>query len=176
MPFRRGGFSRRKSSFVITNSIKNSVSLITAAAVGANSIDPIAIATDTGINAGVADVERGSKIFRIWLEILIAASATTTDGVTTLFDAYFMKNPGNNLTPPNPGTQGTSNEKRFIIKTWKGLTGARTEGYPAYHWRGWIKIPKTFQRMATDDRWILVARPQGVAIKTCSQAVYKWFK
>ncbi len=110
------------------------------------------------------------------MELWVYASATTTPGVTTGYDAYLIKNPGNNLTPPIPSTTGSSNEKKFIFKEWKGLTGARTEGSLPYSWRGWIKVPKRYQRMGADDRWQLVSIATGVNVIQCTNFVYKWYK
>ncbi len=160
----------------IINSIKNSAVFLSAVSTTANTTDAIAIATDTGINAGQADCERGCKIFRIWIELSYSLTAVAVDGTSTIMDIYLIKNPGNNLTVPNPGTQGTSNEKKFIIKTWRGLCGARSQGVAPYFWKGWVKIPKSYQRMGTDDRWQIVSRAVGVAGVICTQVIYKWYK
>ncbi len=62
-----------------------------------------------------------------------------------------MKNPGNNLTPPGVGSVGTSNEKKFVFKSWSQMTMRNQDGNPPYHWEGWVKVPKRYQRMGTDD-------------------------
>ncbi len=122
------------------------------------------------------DVSHGCKIFRVWVEMWISAGATVAEGVTTGVDAYIIKNPGNNLTNPAPGSVGTSNEKKFVFKTFKGLIASRKEGFPAYQWRGWVKIPKIYQRMATDDVLYFVHKPTGVQDLACLSFVYKWFR
>ncbi len=158
------------------DSIKNVNPAITATVAANNSTIGIAVATDTGINAGVADVERGSHIFKIWCEFWISASAESAVGISTVVDAFIWKNPGNNLTFPNPGTIGTSNEKKYIFRVFKGLTGARTQGYPGYSFRGWIKVPKHYQRMGTDDRIEFIVRATGADTVTCSNFIYKWYR
>ncbi len=175
MPARRFMVSRRRMMSPI-NSIKISPVQLQAVATGANTTSAIAIATDTGLTSGQADVEKGCKIFRVWLEFSYSLTGTVTDGVSTLMDAYMWKNPGNNLTAPNPGSQGTSNEKKFIFKTWRGLCGARSQGVAPYTWKGWIKIPKVYQRMGVDDRLEIITRAVGVAGVVCIGAVLKYYK
>ncbi len=157
------------------NSIKNVAPGINAAATGANTVLSLAIAVDTPITSASTQVKRGCKIFKFWFEMWIGASATAAAGVTQQFDGYIMKNPGANLTPPNPGSVGSSNEKKFVFRTWKGLVGSRVEGTPYYSFRGWIKIPKVYQRFGTDDVLQLVIRPSGTAVIVCHNAIYKWF-
>ncbi len=179
MSFRRGGFrqrnSRKRSLGNIVDSIKNIGSVFTASATGVKTIVNVAIAKDSPVTANVTEVKRGSKIFRIWLEIWIYASAEAVAGITHGIDFYIYKDPGANLTPPIPGTTGSSNEKKFIFKTWKGLIGARTQGSAPYTWKGWIRIPKIYQRMGTDDRIDLVFQSTGVNAILCTNTIYKWF-
>ncbi len=179
MSFRRRAFSRRGNRGrlgTLIDSNKNIRSLFTAAATGANTTVTVATAVDAAENTTTTQVTRGCKIFRIWLELWITASATAAEGVTTGVDAYIMKNPGANLTPPNPGTTGSSNEKKFIFKEWKGLIASRKEGFPAYTWRGWLKVPRVYQRMGADDTIVFMIRPTGVNALVCSNFVYKWYK
>ncbi len=178
MPYRQRGFSGRRprGNFNVLVSNKNMPNSFVAAAAGANTVVVIAQAVDSATNTGPTEVERGCKIFRVWIELWVYNSATTTVGVTTGIDMYIIKNPGDNLTVPNPGSVGTSNEKKFVFKTWKGLIGARTEGSPPYTFRGWVKIPKIYQRMGADDKLQLVIRPTGIAAIVCNNFIYKWFK
>ncbi len=178
MSFRQRGFSRRRQNRLgsVIDSNKNVVSLFTAAATGADTTIQLALTVDAAANTSVTEVTRGCKIFRIWVEMWVGTSATAVIGITNGFDAYILKNPGANLTPPAPGALGSSNEKKFAFKVWKGLTGARTEGTPYYFWKGWIKIPKVYQRMGADDTIDIIFRPTGANIITCINAVYKWFK
>ncbi len=179
MPYRRRGsyMGRRNSSpRNIVNSIKNDVSALTGLVDGANTVQNIAIATDTATTASTTSVDNGSIIKAIWIEFWISATAEVAVGVTNAVELYLSKNPGNNLTMPIPGTQGSSNEKKFIIKGWKGLVDARTQGFQPYSWKGWVKIPKVYQRMGTDDHWQLNILMSGVAGLICEHFVYKWYK
>ncbi len=177
MPFRRGGFSRRGGfPRPKVSSEKNQISQFTAFASGAKQGITIAQAVNAADNLIVTDVTRDCHIYKIWVEFWVSASAETAVGVTTGFDAYMFKNPGANLTSPVPGTVGSSNEKKFVFKTWKGLIGARTQGFPAYMWRGWVKVPKVYQRMGTDDLIQIVGVSTGVNAVFCHTFIYKWFK
>ncbi len=177
MPGRRFmGFQRRRPMRPIIDSVKNQPVFLAAVATGANTINDLAVATDTAPTANQAEVMKGSKIFRIWLELSYTLTATTVDGVSTVVDIYIIKNPGNNLTPPNPGTVGTSNEKKFIFKTWRHLVGARSQGVQPYSWKGWIKVPKIYQRMGTDDTIEVVSRATGIAGVICMNFIYKYYK
>ncbi len=136
----------------------------------------MAKSVDAAANLTATEVTRGSKIFKIWVEFWVEGTADVTIGTTNSIDLYIIKNPGANLTVPTPGTQGTSNEKKFVFKTWKGLIGpSRTNGQPMYNFRGWIKIPKPYQRMGADDNFSLVWISTGVAALVCHQFIYKWY-
>ncbi len=39
---------------------------------------------------------------------------------------------------------------------WSYMTMRNQDGNPPYHWEGWVKIPKIYQRMGTDDTWQFV--------------------
>ncbi len=149
---------------------------LTAGADGVNVNVTVAKAVNTPLSTVATDVSQGCKISAIWLELWVYASEEIIAGVTNAFDAYIIKNPGNNLTLPTPGSQGTSNEKKFIIKTWKGMMGARTQGALPYSWRGWIKIPKLYQRMGTDDIWNFFFVSNGTNAIVCTQFIYKWYR
>ncbi len=155
--------------------MKNVVNAFTTLAAGVGSLI-IARAVDSATLAVAVDVERACTIKAIWIEIWIYDSAESAVGVTSGIDFYIWKNAGNNLTAPIPGTEGTSNEKRFIFKSWKGLTGARTQGSPPYAWRGWIKIPRKYQRMASDDLFELRFNATGASKILCTNFIYKWYK
>ncbi len=86
-----------------------------------------------------------------------------------------MKNPGNNLTSPTPRTEGSSNEKKFIFKTWNYMTMRNQDGNPPYHWEGWVKIPKRYQRFGADDNLIITTACTNAAAHFSCMALYKWY-
>ncbi len=167
---------RRSNLGTIVDSNKNSVSLLVSGASGTTVATDLVIAVDSASNTSVKEVTRGCKIKAIWLEYTARLSATTTVGVSTLFEAYLMKNPGDNLTGPSPASTGSSNEKKFIFREWKSFLGAQTEGSNPYHFRGWIKIPRIYQRFGADDTLQFIYRSTGLASVYCMRAIYKWYK
>ncbi len=178
MPFRqRVSYGRRRGNSLsrIIDSNKNIVPNLTACVAGTRVGVTIAQAVDAPAGATAIEVKRGSVIKAMWLELWYSLSAEPTVGVSTIIDAYIWKNTGTNLTPPNPGTVGTSNEKKWVLKNWKGIVGARTQGFPAYTWKGWIKIPRGFQRMAQDDVWQLQFLATGTNGLACTNVIYKWY-
>ncbi len=174
MPFRqRGSYGRRRrSGLSVINSIKNQPNFVDGVATATNLSRTIALAVSSPDNTVSTEVENGSKIFRFYFEWwYYGLSAGNTNDIV---DAYIIHNPGTNLTLPNPGSVGTSNEKKFVFKTWKGLGGNKSLGGQPYSWRGWIKVPRTLQRMGTDDAIQFVVRSPTTG-NSCFHAVYKWF-
>ncbi len=176
MPFRQRGFSRRGGNLPrnVGNSIKNvhnNQAGITAALLTLNLAKAVTAPDPTVTN----DVSHGCIIKAIWLVLDCCGLGGT--GVLNVFDAYLMKNPGANLTGPLPVSQGGSNEKKFIIKTWRQMIMRNQDGIYPYHWEGWIKIPKRYQRMGTDDRWDFgIACTAALTGHVSTQAIYKWYR
>ncbi len=176
MPFRRRGSYGRSRMGPVSVTNKNNPSLLTAGVAGTQQNITLARAVDSATNAVTVDVQRGCVIKAIWLEFWANGTASTPpiDSVSSIIDVYMMKNPGANLTPPVPSTQGSSNEKKFIFKTWKGILTNRSQGTPLYNWRGWIKIPKLYQRFGADDLLQLVVIFSGQDGLLCNTSIYKW--
>ncbi len=133
----------------------------------------LAKAVDTPTTAVVTEVKRGSTIKNIWLSLDVCGLAATGVLQTTSF--YMWKNPGDNLTNPAPRTEGSSNEKKFIFKSWNAMTMRNQDGNTPYHWEGWIKIPRRYQRMGTDDQIALTFLTTTAAGHGSLQCIYKWY-
>ncbi len=167
----RGGF-RRALALRPVDSIKNVRYL--EASVGITAVNTvIANAVDTPTTAVTNDVKRGCSIKAVWISLDICGLAGT--GVLQTTTCYLMKNPGANLTPPTPRTEGSSNEKKFIFKTWNYMTMRNQDGNPPYHWEGWVKIPKRYQRFGTDDQLQLVFACTTAAGHLSLMSLYKWY-
>ncbi len=167
---------RRSGLGSVIDSNKNVVDVVVATVAAAQTNTDLVIAVDAAANTSRKEVTRGCKIFKIWLEFSIRLAETQVVGVSTLFDAYLMKNPGANLTPPASGSVGSSNEKKFVFRQWKSFLGAETQGAQRYSFRGWIKIPKTYQRFGADDTLVFSVAATGADNVYCMKAIYKWFK
>ncbi len=175
MPFRRRGFfPRRRGGFNLrpVNSIKNQVN-DQAGLTTTQTEFVLANAVDSATTAVDRDVEKGCSINAMYL--MINAEGTGGNSVVNVLDIYLFKNPGNNLTAPGAKVWGTSNEKKFIFKCWRWLLPNIDNGGLGMHWEGWIKIPKRYQRMGTNDQISLVA-DTDVTTNYCHSVIYKWYK
>jgi len=144
-------------------------------AIGTTKTDTLIVNTvDAPAITSAGDVQRGSTIKAVWLSLDFCGLAAT--GVLQTCTVYLMKNPGNNLTTPTPRTEGTSNEKKFIFKTWNYMTMRNQDGNPPYHWEGWVKIPKRYQRFGTADTLGLTSACTTAAAHMSTMALYKWYR
>ncbi len=135
----------------------------------------IAKAVNTPLSTVKNDVSNGCLIKAVYASIDVCGLGGT--GVLNIADFYIAKNPGANLTMPNPGSVGTSNEKKFVFRQFRFMIMRNQDGNMPFHWEGWIKIPKIYQRMGTDD--LLVCELQcssGVTGHFASQFIYKWYR
>ncbi len=169
MVFRRGMANLRP-----VNSRKNihqDIVIIAAAAIGDFNL------VDTVDTAGLTDtngVSTGGRVNTVYLEIWIYGSAVA--GVNSPITWYLAKNPGSNLTLPNPSVAGANDNKRWIFAMGKGLVGNQANGQPGYLVRGWFSIPKRMRRMGADDQITLkIENNTANNINVCRMSIYKWY-
>ncbi len=148
MPGKYYGRRSRKLQLVTVNSEKHIVDQVIAVTTS-NTTTIIAKAVTAPSNTVTTDCHRGGQIKSIWVSLDFCGLAAT--GVNQNMVAYLMKNPGANLTFPGGFAVGSSNEKKFVFKMWSAMTMRNQDGNPPYHWEGWVKVPKRYQRMGTDD-------------------------
>ncbi len=158
----------------IVNSIKNHVS-VAAATSGTATVHIIAKAVNTPLSTVNSDVSQGCIIKAVWVTLDVCGLAGT--GVANNFSAYVSKNPGANFVLPSPFSVGTSNEKKFVFKQWQAMIMRIQDGPNPYHWEGWIKIPKRYQRMGTDDILSLsIVNTAAVTGLMSAMFIYKWYR
>ncbi len=134
--------------------------------------------------ASVNEVDVGSKISSIFLELFFFSEGGELANEVPLVDWYILKNGGNswgttfNATNlPSPGGTGDHINKRHILHEEKGLTGGGNlslSGVPMV-FKGVIRIPRGRQRWGESDVLRVCAR-SNFATKFCVKSVYKWFK
>ncbi len=168
MPYRRRAFSRGPRPIV--NSEKH-VHDFSDTVTTTNQNDIFAKAVTAPSNTVTTDCHRGGHIKAVWISLDFCGLAAT--GVLQNILVYLIKNPGNNLTVPGVGAIGTSNEKKFVFKQWSAMTMRNQDGNPPYHWEGWVKIPKRYQRMGTDDVLQLVYGSTTVTGHLFYNCIYK---
>ncbi len=156
----------------IVNTIKNQVN----SAVGTTGTQQqivLAKAVNTPLSTVNSDVSQGCHIKAIWLSLDGCGLGGT--GVQNNMNFYLMKSPGANLVPPSPIAWGTSNEKKFIFKSWKFMIMRNQDGNVPFHWEGWVKVPRIYQRMGTDDQIFLsIINTSAVTGHFSVEAIYKW--
>ncbi len=164
---------KRRGSFNVIKSNKNSFTLTgsTGTTLVTNSISKAVDSPDNTVDNQVA---RGSKIYRIWLSLDVCGLAAT--GVLQNTGFYLFKNQGANLTPPDPFNTGNSNEKKFIFKEWNAMTMRNQDGNTPYHWEGWVKIPKIYQRQGADDIISISVATDSAAGHFAFKFLYKYFE
>ncbi len=173
MPYRqRGSYSRRSFQRPIINSIKN-VANNTQGLTGTQVFVRFAKAVTSPSPTVSTDVSHGCIIQAVYVTIDVCGLGGT--GVLNVYDGYIIKNPGDNLTLPAPISIGSSNEKKFVFKQWRFMIMRNQDGNMPFHWEGWLKIPRRYQRMGTDDTLTFVAQcTSGVTGHVSSQFIYKW--
>ncbi len=148
MPGRYYGRKSRKLQLVTINSEKHIVDKVEALS-SVTTVSLIAKAVTAPSNTVTTDCRRGGTIKAIWVSLDFCGLGTSGNNNRAV--VYMMKNPGDNLTSPAPLATGSSNEKKFIFKMWSQMVMRNQDGNPPYHWEGWVKIPKRYQRMGADD-------------------------
>ncbi len=172
MPGRRRGSYRGNLGNIINSQKNVAPGQAGITATTANLL--IAKAVSNPVNTDNTNVSHGSIIKAIWLSLDFCGLGGT--GVLNVIDCYLMKNPGDSLTLPQALSVGTSNEKKFVIKQWRAMSMRNQDGNPPYHWEGWVRIPKRYHRMGTDDTWRLAHQSSsGVTGHISLQAIYKWY-
>ncbi len=167
----------RRRSFApraVVNSIKN-VFKATAGLTGATNTFTFAKAVTAPSPTVTSDVSHGCLVKAVY--VILDACGLGGTGVLNTFNAYLIKSPGANLSLPLPNSTGSSNEKKFIIKEWQGMIMRNQDGNSALHWEGWIKIPKRYHRMGTDDIWVLASQcSSGLTGHITVAMIYKWYR
>ncbi len=161
-------------SLNVINSIKNEFHFSGGTTGTLNGIN-IAKAVTSPAPAVQSDVSHGCIIKAIYF--IVDGCGLGGTGVLNNMDFYMFKNPGANLTPPNPISVGASNEKKYVFKTWHFMIMRNQDGNTPFHWEGWVKIPKRYQRMGTDDLiQIVVINSAAVTGHFSFMAIYKWYR
>ncbi len=176
MPYRQRGSFRRRSFAPrsVINSIKN-VRNFAVGSTGTTAAVDLAKAVTAPSPTVSSDVSHGCIIRAIYC--IFDGCGLGGTGVINDLHFYIIKNPGANLTVPAPLAVGTSNEKKFVFRQWKFMIMRNQDGNTPFHWEGWLKIPKRYQRMGTDDKLTVVhACTSGLTGHFSGQIIYKWYR
>ncbi len=168
-------FLRRRSNLSIrpVHRIKHVIDLQSGLIANTLEATDLALTKDAPVLANTAEVEVGSKINGIYLNV--EAYATTSGALANVYLAV-VKNPGGNLTFPNPNVMGSDDNKKYSIHQEMKMLEQSVNGNPRTIFNGVIVIPRGYRRNAPNDRlWLLMYAP-GVNISYCMQCHYKEFR
>ncbi len=170
-------FRRQSRGFGLrpVNRIKHVRDSQGATAGGTQVLESIAVATDTPVLANTFDVETGSTIRGFFLHVEVV-NTEATQGVLPNAYLALAKNPGNNITFPNANVIGSNDNKRFVFHQEMVMLQKQSGSNPRVLFHGVIVVPKSYQRMAPNDRINIMIFSPGVDIDFCWQAHYKEFR
>ncbi len=167
-------FRRRTSSLRPINSVKHIVDdqggIVADTKVNVDLVQGV----DSATTAAVENVQIGSKVNGIFLNIQVIG--TGVGGV--LNQVYFIiyKNPGNNISAadiPKGNVTGASDFKRQIFHTEMIMLGSTDGDIPQTLFKGVIRIPRIFQNIRINDKIALQLFAPGGTVNYCVQAIYK---
>ncbi len=132
-------------------------------------------AVDAPVIANTSEVQTGSTVNGIYLKCEVTRTGTTSDVLANVY-MNIGKNPGGNVTLPNPNAVGASDNKRFVIHQEMVMLQGFNASNPRTLFNGVITIPRGYRRFAPDDRLELSILSPGVPINLCIQCHYKEFR
>ncbi len=171
MVFRR--FRRGNQSLRPINRIKHVVDNQQGVPLGTIGFKEVIKTVDSPVLANPQEVQTGSTVNGIYLKVECYA---TTSGALSNVYMLVAKNPGNNLSLPNPNVVGTNDNKRYVIHQEMIMLQKVTNSNPRTLFNGVIVIPKGYRRFGPQDVLIVNVLAPGVNIDLCMQCHYKEFR
>ncbi len=170
MPFR----NRFASSIRPVQRIKHVIDKQAATAAGTPDDTILITATDTPTIAATNTVITGAKINGIYLRV----EAVNTGVAGVLANGYLMvfKNPGGNLTFPNPNVVGSNDNKKYVIHQEMLMFQMVDNSNPRTLFNGVIVIPRGYRRFGPNDTLEVRIFSPGVEMNFCIQCHYKEFR
>jgi len=132
-------------------------------------------ANDNPVLANTTEVQTGSKVNGVYLDIQVAASENVVGGIANVY-LIVTKSPGGNITLPVPNLVGGNDNKRFVIHQEMLMLQNSLEGNPRSLFKGVISIPKGMRRFAPNDVLFASVISPTVNITVCEQSIYKEFR
>ncbi len=166
-------FRSRMGSLHPVNRIKHVVDFQGGVVAGVIQNVILAEAKDAPVITNTAEVVTGSKVNGIYLKVEVNA-----DIVTGLPNVYLSvnKNPGNQVTLPNPNAVGSSINKKFVIHQEMVMLQGVDNSNPRTLFNGVIAIPRGYRRFAPDDKLVLRVLSAATTLNMCVQCHYKEFR
>ncbi len=137
----------------------------------------VIIAKDAPVLANTTEVVTGSKVYGIYLKCEVASNEAIDLGAIPNVYLIVWKNPGGNLSTPNPAAVGINDNKKFVIHQEMVMIENKGQGSNGrILFNGVIKIPKGYSRFGPNDNLTIGIRSNALDIAFCLQVHYKEFR
>ncbi len=134
----------------------------------------VIVADENPTIASTNQVKIASTVHGIYLRVEASATENVGGAIPSFYLVVF-KNPGGNLSNPNPTNIGGTNEKKFIIHQEMVMLENSEGGNARTVFNGVIKIPPRLKRFGIDDKLSILVRSFAVDTVACVQCIYKEF-
>ncbi len=169
----RNRFRRSASAIRPVHRIKHVVDTQIGVPLGTKTGVNLIKSVDNPVITAEEDVETGSKVNGIYLKVEVYA---TTSGALSNVYMIIFKNPGLNLTSPEPNQVGKNDNKRFVIHQEMVMLQKVTNSNPRTLFNGVIVLPRGYRRFGPNDTLDAIFLAPGVNIDLCLQCHYKEFR
>ncbi len=141
--------------------------------VGTNEDLLFAQGVDTAAKTALNHVEEGSSIKAVYIELWIRSAATAAASFTFII----CKRPSGTNSPSETDLAALGNwdNKKNILFTSQGLVND-VDSSALNLYKGWVKIPKSKQRMGLGDQLSWHLRTVGQSINFCGFVTYKEYQ
>ncbi len=167
------GYRNRAMRLRPVHSIKHVVDKQGGITAGTTQGEFLINAVDAPVLANTNEVETGSTVSSIYLNVSVYA---TTEAALANVYLNVYKDPGGSLGVITPNTVGSSDEKKFVIHQEMRMLGGSTTEIPVVVFKGVIKIPRGYKRFGINDLLVIRILAPGVNIDYCVQCIYKEFR
>jgi len=167
-------FRNRMANLRPIHRIKHVIDKQAGVVLAVQNFTDIVSAVDAPVIANTDEVEVGSKVNAIYLDIEVSATSAAA-----LANVYLMvaKNPGSAIAAfPAPNAVGTSQIKKLVFHQEMVMLQKNVASNPRTLFKGVIMIPKHMRRMGPGDNVFISVLAPGVNIDLCIQCHYKEFR
>ncbi len=169
-------FRRRSLALRPVHRIKHVVDASSALASATALNQVLILSVDAPVLGSPTQVETGSKVYGLYLKVVVASNETEVVGAIPNVYMIVAKNPGGNLSFASASSQGSSDNKRFVIHQEMVMIENSKGGNPTTLFDGVIKIPKGYSRFGPNDNLFVGFLSPQIDIVVCLQAHYKEFR
>ncbi len=157
------------------NSVKHIVDVSQALAGGVDLSNDLIKSVDNPIFGNTNEVATASIVKWIYLTVEVQSNEQILGAIPNFYMIVF-KDPGADLTQPDPAAAGISDLRKFIIHQEMVMINNVKAGNPRVVFKGVIKIPKRYQRFGQNDKLIARFTSNTIDVVMCLQCIYKEFR